>query len=177
MRQRPGPIPEEYWGCSRKCFNLGEHTAVWGECEKAPPPPCEHPADSIAWDQGKFYVGCKDCGQEVTLQVLAEQARVSIAMGCRCVGCESHPAGECDGHCGAGRPLGWTLDPAKILAVLAADQQAMRENHALMVKFHPDEWPKLLEAAEAAECTAEHFARRNTVRAIRRALEIRGLTL
>lgn len=164
MKRRPGPIPEEYWGCRRNCFNLGEHTAVWGECEKAPPPPCEHPADSIGWDQGQFYVGCKDCGQEVTIQALAEQARASLTMGCRC------PDDECSGTCGAGRPLGWTLDPAKILACAAGEEQALRENHALMVKFHVEEWPKLLEAAKAAECMPEHFVRRNAVRAIRRAL-------
>lgn len=170
MTRRPGPIPEEYWGCRRECFERGEHTAVWGECEKAPPPPCEHPADSIGWDQGHFYVGCKDCGQEVTLQGLAEQAQVAITMGCVCQG------DFCSGHCAA-RPLGWTLDPAKVLAYLAADQQATRENHALMVKFHSEEWPKLLEAARAAECMPEHFVRRNAVRAIRRALDMRGLTL
>lgn len=171
MTRRPGPIPEEYWGCRRTCFERGEHTAVWGECEKAPPPPCEHPADSIAWDQGRFYVGCKDCGQEVTLQGLAEQAQVSLSMGCRC------PTEFCLGTCGAGRPLGWTLDPAKVIAFLAADQTAAEKNHSLMVTFHPDEWPTLLEAAKVAQHTPEHFVRLNAVRAIRRALGIRGLTL
>lgn len=171
MTRRPGPVPKEYWGCTRKCFELGEHTAVWGECEKAPPPPCEHPAESIGWDQGHFYVGCQDCGQEVTIQVLAEQAQVSLAMGCRCLG------DDCSGTCGAGRPLGWTLDPAKILACVVAEQEALRQNHALMVKFHAEEWPKLLEAAKRAECTPEHFVRRNAVRAIRRALDMKGLTL
>lgn len=169
MKRRPGPIPEEYLGCSRKCRDLGEHTAVWGECEKAPPPPCEHPAESIGWDQEKFYVACKDCGQEVTVESLAKQAQVAFVLGCRC---ESN---YCQDTCEA-TGVSWTLDPAKILACLAAEQRAMTENHSLMVTFHQEEWPKLLEAAKSAEATPEHFVRRNAVRAMRRALDIRYLT-
>lgn len=171
MMRRAGPISEEYWGCSRTCFNQGGHTNVWGECEKAPPPPCEHPASSIVWNQVEFYVGCTDCGQEVTLQVLAESARVSISRGCMCFG------DECTGVCGAGKPLGWTLDPAKVLAYVVADQEGMRRNHALMVSFHPIDWENLLKTAASAEYTPEHFVRLNAIRAVRRSLGLEGLTL
>lgn len=166
MTQSPGQIPEEYGGCRRSCFDLGEHTAVWGECEKAPLPPCEHPADSIGWDHGKFCVGCRDCGQEVTVQVLADQAQVSVVMGCRCIG------GDCTGICGAGRSLGWTLDPAKIRAYVAAEQEGMRTSFSMMVSFRPDERDKLLMAARKAERTPENFVRMAVVRAVRKALSI-----
>jgi hypothetical protein len=117
-------------------------------------------------------VGCKDCGQEVTVQALAEQAREAISRGCICVGCLSHPAGECDGHCGAGQPLGWTLDPAKILAYVVAEQEGMRTGFSLMVSFRSDERDTLLLAAEKADLTPESFVKTATVRAVRRVLSI-----
>ena len=47
------------------------------------------------------------------VRALAEQARTVIARGCTCCG------DDCTG-CRRGEPMGWDLDPAQVLAVLAA---------------------------------------------------------
>lgn len=166
MTKERSPGPEEYWGCRRECFEKGEHTAVWGECEKAPPPPCEHPAEAISWDQTQFCVACRDCTQEVTLRTLAEQAHVALTMGCTCHG------DVCSDNCGA-RPLSWTLDPAKILAYAAAEQQSSQENRCMMVTFHPEEWTALLEVSRKSRSTPEQFVGIAARGAIRIAREFR----
>lgn len=166
MTRRPGPVPEEYWGCRRECFEKGEHTAVWGECEKTPPPPCEHPAQAISWDQMRFCVVCRDCTQEITLRGLAEQAQVALTMGC------TRHGDVCSDNCGA-RPLGWTLDPAKVLAYAAAEQEATRKNRCMMVTFRPEEWDDLLKTSSQAGSTPEQFVGTAARRAIRTALRLR----
>lgn len=116
--RRPGPIPEEYWGCRRTCWDAGSHTEKDG-CEKYVPP-CEHPVESIGYDsegEGR-QVECQDCRTPLSVRKLAEEARVGVTLGCTCVGCTIHPPGECNGHCGAGKVLSWTLDPAKVLRIL-----------------------------------------------------------
>lgn len=159
-------MPDEYAGCRRACFDRGEHTAVWGECEKALPPPCEHPSESIAWNQTRFCVECRDCTQEVTLEGLAAPARVSFTMGCRCSG------DTCSGNCGA-VPLGWTLDPAKVLAYAAAEQQGTRENRCMMVTFRPEDWAVLIDVCAEARTTPEQFVGTAARRAVRRVAHFR----
>lgn len=124
MTRRPGPVPEEYWGCSRTCFEKGTHTAVWGECENAPPPPCDHPAEGIRWHTATRAVTCRSCGQEVTLRGLAEQARVVLSMGCTCSG------DTCSDDCGD-HPVGWSLDPAKVLAYVTAEREGLTLQESL----------------------------------------------
>ncbi len=114
--RRPGPVPEEYWGCRRDCWNLGRHTLADG-CERYTPP-CRHPADELYLTSDGQDVQCNLCFATVTLREILETARVVISRGCICVGCTSHPPGECDGHCGAGTPVGWNLDPAVVLRLM-----------------------------------------------------------
>lgn len=74
--RRPGPIPEEYWGCRRTCWDAGGHTEKDG-CEKYVPP-CEHPVESIGYDsegEGR-QVECQDCRTPLSVRKLAEEARV-----------------------------------------------------------------------------------------------------
>lgn len=161
MTRRPGPVPREYWGCTRACFEQNEHTAVWPNCTKASPPPCEHPTDSIGWNPVLCAVICRSCGQEITLRALAEQAQVALSMGCRC------PTDFCLGTCGSGRPLGWTLDPAKILAYVAAEEEGVRESRSLMLSLPVAQWEPLLEAARERRTTPERFCRSAVLRRIR----------
>lgn len=166
MTRKPGPVPEEYWGCARKCFEQGEHTAVWGECEKASPPPCEHPAEDIAWDRTRFCVVCGSCGQEVTVQGLAEQARVSLSMGCTCP--DDTESDTC-----AERPVGWSLDPAKVLACIQAERQGTRDGRSMMVTFRQEDWDQLLEIAGELKISPEHLVGTSARRWVRRAMHFR----
>ncbi len=110
--RRPGPISEEYWGCRRECWNLGRHTLEDG-CERYTPP-CTHPLDSIGYDsegEGRS-VECQDCRTPLSVQKLAEEARVGLSTG----GCFCTDA--CVLWCPPATPTAWTLDPAKVLRIL-----------------------------------------------------------
>jgi hypothetical protein len=154
-------MPEEYWGCSRQCFNQGSHTRVWGQCEKADPPPCAHPATDIAWDPQKGAVACRGCGGEVILKELAAHSRVTLSGGCLCSG------DECMGTCAGERPLGWNLDPAQVLAYLAAEQEGMSTSRSLMVSFSHAEWEDLEKLARETGRTPEQTARDAVLRYLR----------
>ncbi len=109
--RRPGPVPEEYWGCRRSCWDAGGHTEKDG-CEKYVPP-CEHPVESIGYDsegEGRA-VECQDCRTPLSVKELAEGSRVALSSGCMCFD------DECGDDCGS-RPVGWNLDPAKVLKIL-----------------------------------------------------------
>jgi hypothetical protein len=157
------PVPEEYWGCSRQCFDQGSHTKVWGQCEKAGAPPCEHPATDIVWDPQKVAVACRGCGVEVTLLELAQAARVGLSLGCLCSG------DECSGHCGGDRATAWTLDPAKILAYVTADREGMAASKSMMLSFLQTEWEELERLAEETHRTPEQTARAAVLRVLRQA--------
>lgn len=121
--RRPGPITPDFWGCRRSCWNAGKHLKDDG-CEMAPPPPCMHPVESIGYGsegEGR-QVECQDCRTPLSVRKLAEEATVGLSVGCMCVGCITHPPGECDGHCGAGRALAWSLNPAKVLKILQLEE-------------------------------------------------------
>ncbi len=114
--RRPGPVPEDYWGCRRTCWNADRHLKDDG-CAYAPPPPCQHPAESIGYDsegEGRA-VECQDCQTPMSVRKLAEEARVAISMGCTCTG------DFCAETCQE-RPTGWTLDPAKVLRILELEE-------------------------------------------------------
>lgn len=51
------------------------------------------------------------------VRALAEQASTVIARGCTCYG------NDCTGKCRRGEPMGWDLDPVKVLAALAGEDQ------------------------------------------------------
>lgn len=150
MKRRESPVPEEYWGCSRQCFDQGSHTRVWGQCEKVDPPPCDHPATDIVWDPQKVAVACRGCGVEVTLLELAQAARVGLSLGCICTGDECACPTE---------PRAWTLDPAKILAFVAAEREGVTASKSLMLSFSHGEWDELDELARETSRTPEQTAR------------------
>lgn len=111
-RRRPGPIPEEYWGCWRACWDAGGHTEKDG-CEKYVPP-CKHPLESIGYDsegEGR-RVECQDCQTPLSVKILAETARPSLWIGgCFC-------SDVCTGRCRPATPSAWNLDPIKVLRIL-----------------------------------------------------------
>jgi hypothetical protein len=110
--RRPGPVPEEYWGCTRACWNLERHTEEDG-CERYTPP-CKHPVESIGYDsegEGR-EVCCQDCQVPLSVQKLAEEASPGLWVG----GC--HCSYVCTGRCPAPTPSAWNLDPAKVLRIL-----------------------------------------------------------
>lgn len=112
VRRRLGPIPEEYWGCTRDCWDLGRHTEKDG-CEKYTPP-CPHPLESIGYDsegEGR-QVECQDCRTHLTVKLLAEAARPSLWVGGCC--CPE----ICTGKCPPSEPTAWSLDPIKVLRIL-----------------------------------------------------------
>lgn len=114
--RRPGPIPEEYWGCRRTCWDAGGHTEKEG-CEKYVPP-CGHPLESIGYDsegEGR-QVECQDCQTLLSVKALAESARVGVYIDwCYC-------PDECSGKCSPPTPTSWTLDPAKVLRILELEE-------------------------------------------------------
>ena len=50
------------------------------------------------------------------VRALAEHASTVIARGCTCCG------DDCTGKCRRGEPMGWDLDPVKVLAALDGEQ-------------------------------------------------------
>ena len=50
------------------------------------------------------------------VRALCSQSRAVISRGCTCY------ADECSGTCGAGRPLGWDLDPAEVVRALDGER-------------------------------------------------------
>lgn len=154
-------VPEEFAGCARACIEQGEHTSVWGQCEKAAPPPCKHPTDQIAWSSRQCQVVCGSCQAEVTLEGLLEAAQAAMAYGCRC------DTQVCTADCWEGRPVGWTLDPDKVRAVLAAQQEGTRKDRSLMVTLPAQQWSLMEAAARELRCSAEEFCRIAVLRRIR----------
>ena len=116
-RRRPGPISEEFWGCKRFCWDLGVHTGEDGCVNYTPP--CAHPVESIGYDsegEGR-QVECQQCRTPLSVKKLAEEARVSLWIGgCFC------SADVCSGRCPAPTPSAWSLDPAKVLKILALEE-------------------------------------------------------
>ena len=108
---------DDFSGCVRSCRKNQEHSLRYGLCAKALPPPCAHPADSICWDSDGSGIVCGECRKPVSIRDLAEEAHVSMAMGCTC----SYDL--CTGMCNAGRPLSWNLDPRKILRILDLEER------------------------------------------------------
>lgn len=123
--------------------------------------PCEHPADSIEWNSARVTVTCRMCRQEVTLRGLAKGVRVAVAQGCRC------PGNDCSGTCGYGTPTGWTLDPAKILAYVVAEEEGARSSRSLMLTLPADQWGPLEDAARERGSSLEDFCRSAVLRRIR----------
>lgn len=105
-------MPEEYWGCRRTCWDQGRHTLVAGECERARRV-CKHPAETICWESDGSEIVCGECREGLSVRTLAENAQVALYTGCTC------RDDDCMVRCGAGKPLGWTLDPAQVLAILS----------------------------------------------------------
>ena len=97
-------------GCSWRCRG-GRHTEVYGECAFAAKV-CEHPVEAIGWASDSSEIVCGECLEDLSIERLAEEARVGTSTGCTCW------EDECTKRCGAGRPLSWTLDPAKVLRIL-----------------------------------------------------------
>jgi len=161
VKRRKGPVPEEYQGCTRRCFDEGAHTRVWGQCEKADPPPCVHPAADIAWDPQKAAVVCRGCGEEVTLEKLVDQSYAVLFIGCSCSG------DHCTGHCSAGQPRGWSLDPEKVEAVMKAEQEGTRASRSLMVSFSRTEWDDLEALSRETGRTPEQAVRGAVLRHLR----------
>lgn len=114
--RRPGPIPEEYWGCRRTCWDAGGHTEQDG-CEKYVPP-CEHPVESIGYDsegEGR-QVECQDCRTPLSVRKMAEEARVGLSTGgCLCLD-------TCTWRCPEAKAVAWSLDPAKVLRILELEE-------------------------------------------------------
>lgn len=106
-------MDEDYDGCQSPCRRKGAHTRRQWECADAPTRPCEHPVETICWASDSSGVICGECFEEISVRKLAEEARVGLSTGCMCSG------DECEGRCKP-RALAWTLDPAKVLAVLDA---------------------------------------------------------
>lgn len=129
MTQAIDELP--YEGCARACWPRGQerhHTLVWGECAYATPPPCRHPGDKLAWVELKNVLACSVCGQTVGLIDLIEQSQATVLGGCTCA-----DEGESGHSAQCFKPIGWSLDPEQLRALITALPSFVLKNTLLGV--------------------------------------------
>lgn len=128
-----------YEGCARACWPRNKerhHTLVWGECAYAKPPPCRHPGERLSWVVLKNVLECAACGQTVGLVDLLDQAQATVLGGCTCA--DEGESGH-DPQCF--KPIGWSLDPDQVRALIDALPPYVLHNTLLGVFVYGERKP------------------------------------